>query len=345
MSYDALLVFSFGGPEGHDEVMPFLERVTQGRGVPRDRLEAVAEHYHHFGGMSPIHARTRELVDALRIELASHGIELPIYLGNRFSAPFIEDTLRAMQAAGVQRALAFVTSAFSSYSGCRAYREDLARARDALGEGAPEVDKIRPFYDHPGYVETCVARLREALAKLPEPSSAHVLFSAHSIPTSMAAQSAYAGQLQALAKWVAEDAGLARWELVYQSRSGPPQVPWLEPDVLDALRALAAREPGASVVVAPFGFVADHMEVVWDLDEEARLEAEKLGLTFVRAESANAHPRFVRMVRELVEERLRPGSPRASRAEEGPRPDRCAPDCCPAPRRPGPPPDASARRT
>ncbi len=344
MSYDAVMVYSFGGPEGPDEVMPFLERVTRGRGVPRERLEEVAEHYLHFGGVSPINERTRELVEALRTELTAHGIGLPIYVGNRFSAPFVGDTLRGMQADGVRRALAFVTSAFSSYSGCRAYREDLARAREELGEGAPEVDKVRPFYDHPGYVETCVARLGETLATLPDPSRAHVLFSAHSIPTSMAAQSAYVGQLKALSRWVAEEAGVAHWELVYQSRSGPPQVPWLEPDVLDALRSLAEREPGASVVVAPFGFVADHMEVTWDLDEEARLEAERLGLTFARAPSANAHPRFVRMVRELIEERFDPARPRLSRAQEGPRPDRCAPDCCPAPRRPGRP-EAGAPRT
>lgn len=334
--FDALLVFSFGGPEGPDDVMPFLERVTRGRGVPRERLEEVAEHYHHFGGISPIQARTGELVRALEDELAAHGPRLPLYLANRFSTPSVEDTLRAMQRDGVQRALAFVTSAFSSYSGCRAYREDLVRAREAV-PGAPEIEKIRPFYDHPGYVETCVARLRVALERLPDPAAAHVLISAHSIPTSMASTSPYVGQLQALARWVAEDAGLSRVRLVYQSRSGPPQVPWLEPDVLDALRELAAREPSASVVVAPFGFVADHMEVVWDLDEEARLEAERLGLAFVRAESANAHPRFVRMIRELIEERMREGSPRASRSPEGARPDRCAPDCCPAPRRPAAP--------
>jgi ferrochelatase len=334
MSYDAVLVYSFGGPEGPDEVMPFLERVTHGRGVPRERLEAVAEHYHHFGGVSPIGERTRELVRALRAELSTHGPPLPVYVGHRFSAPFVGDALREMQRDGVRRALAFVTSAFSSYSGCRAYQEDLAKARAELGDNAPEVDKIRAFYDHPGYIETCAERLRDALALLPDPARAHVFFSAHSIPMSMATTSAYVGQLEAFAGWLAEDLGLARWRVVYQSRSGPPEVPWLEPDVCDALRELAAVEPGAAVVVAPFGFVADHMEVVWDLDEEARVEAERLGLKFVRATSANTHPRFVGMARELIEERTGGGTLRASRAPGGARPDRCAPDCCPAPRRP-----------
>lgn len=316
--YDALLVVSFGGPSGPGEVMPFLERVTRGRGVPRERLEAVATHYHHFGGTSPIHARTAELVDALREALAP----LPVYLANRYSPPELEDVLRAMQADGVRRALALATSAFSSYSGCRAYLDDIARARAALGEDAPEVHKIRPFSAHPGYVETCAQRLAEALATIGD-RPAHVLFSAHSIPLAMAAACAYEAELSTLAERVAAAVGVPRSRLVYQSRSGPPQVPWLEPDVLDALRAIAAEDPGATVVIAPFGFVADHMEVVWDLDVEARQEAERLGLTLVRAEAANAHPRFVAMVRELVEEAMARDQP-----------DACAPGCCPPPRRP-----------
>ena len=320
--YDALLVVSFGGPSGPGEVMPFLERVTRGRGVPRERLEEVATHYHHFGGTSPIHARTRELVDALREALAP----LPVYLANRYSPPELEDVLRAMQRDGVRRALALATSALSSYSGCRAYLDDIARARAAIdqriGEGAPEIHKLRPFSAHPGYVETCASRLADALAPLGD-RPAHVLFSAHSIPVSMAAQCAYESELAALAEAVASRLVLPLPRLVYQSRSGPPQGPWLEPDVLDALRAIASEDPGATVVLAPFGFVADHMEVVWDLDVEARREAERLGLTLVRAETANAHPRFVAMVRELVEE-----------AMTRERPDECAPGCCPAPRRP-----------
>jgi ferrochelatase len=227
-----------------------------------------------------------------------------------------------MQRDGVRRALALATSAFSSYSGCRAYLDDIARARAAIGEGAPEVHKLRPFSGHPGYVETCASRLAGALATLGD-RPAHVLLSAHSIPVAMAAQCAYEAELSALAERVSAALSLPRARLVYQSRSGPPQVPWLEPDVLDALRAIAAEDPGATVVIAPFGFVADHMEVVWDLDVEARREAERLGLTLVRAQAANAHPRFVEMVRELVEEAMHRDHP-----------DECAPGCCPAPRRP-----------
>jgi protoporphyrin/coproporphyrin ferrochelatase len=319
--YDALLVVSFGGPSGADEVMPFLERVTRGRGVPRERLEEVAEHYYRFGGTSPIHERTRELVQALGAE-----IELPVYLGNRHSAPFLADTVRAMRDAGVARAIAFVTSAFSSYSSCRAYLDDLEAARAEVA-GAPEIEKIRPFYNHPGYVETCTARLAEVL---PERENVEVFFSAHSIPTAMADRCAYRAELAELAELVSSALGLLRWRVVFQSRSGPPEVPWLEPDVGDALRELAERAPGATAVVAPFGFVADHMEVVYDLDVALREEAERLGLSFVRAEAANAHPRFVRMVRELVEERA--SGFRAALGPRGALPDRCPPDCCPSPR-------------
>ncbi len=326
-SYDALLVASFGGPDAPEEVMPFLERVTRGRGVPRERLVEVAKHYERFGGKSPIVARTRELVDAVRAELP----ELPVYAGNRFAPPYLADALRAMERDGVRRALAFVTSALSSYSGCRAYLEDLARAREEVGEGAPIVDKIRPYFDHPGYVETCTERLQGALRALPHPERALVLFSAHSIPAAMARECEYEAQLEELASLVASALDLPRWRRVYQSRSGPPSVPWLEPDVLDALRAIAREEPGATVVIAPFGFVADHMEVVYDLDVEAKEEADRLGLTMVRASAANAHPRFVRMVRELVLERE--GGERRSLSKLGPRPDRCADGCCPAPRR------------
>ncbi|HEY8427187.1 MAG TPA: ferrochelatase [Sandaracinaceae bacterium] len=314
--FDALLVVSFGGPEGPDEVMPFLERVTRGRGVPRERLEEVATHYAHFGGKSPIGERTRELVAALRAELP----ELPVYLGNRFAAPFLADTVRAMREAGVRRALAFATAALSSWSSCRAYLDDIARAVADAGEGAPVIEKLPPFALHPGYVETCLERLRETLARLPDPSRARVLFTAHSIPVAMARECAYEAQFEELSARVAGALGLERWQRAYQSRSGPPSVPWLEPDVLDALRAVASEEPGATVVVAPIGFVADHMEVVYDLDVEARGEAERLGLTFVRASAANAHPRFVRMVRALIE-------------EHAVRPVRCADACCPPPRR------------
>lgn len=302
--YDAFLLISFGAPEGPDEVMPFLERVVRGRNVPRERLLEVAEHYQHFGGKSPLNARVRELVTALEAELGLH-----VYWGNRFAAPFLADAVREMRDAGVRRALAFATSALSSYSSCRAYLEDIDRARAEVGDGAPEIDKLPPFHAHPGYVETCVDRVKDAM--LP---SAHVIFTAHSIPMAMARQSRYAAQLAELAERVAEGAGIASWSIAYQSRSGPPEIPWLEPDVLDRMAEL---ERGSAVVVAPIGFVADHMEVVWDLDVVAREHAERLGLAFSRAGTANAHPRFVRMVAELAEQA----------------PERCAPDCCPAPRR------------
>lgn len=314
--YDALLVVSFGGPEAPDEVMPFLERVTRGRAVPRERLEEVAAHYARFGGKSPIHERTRELIAALREAIP----ELPIYWGNRFAPPFLPEALAAMRQGGVRRALAFATSALPSYAGCRAYLDDIARARGEAGEGAPAVEKLRPFAAHPGYVETCALRLREALARVDDPAKARVLFSAHSIPAAMARECAYEAELERLAASVAGELGLARWRCVYQSRSGPPEVPWLGPDVLDALREIAAEEAGASVVVAPVGFVADHMEVVYDLDVEARAEAERLGLGFARASAANAHPRFVRMIRELVLEHARA-------------PAACPEGCCPPPRR------------
>jgi len=327
-AYDSVLVVSFGGPEGPDEVMPFLETVVRGRGVPRERLLRVAEHYHHFGGVSPINARTRELVAALEAELDAHGPRLPVYWGNRHWRPFLADTIRAMRDDGRRRALAFVTSAFSSYAGCRAYRESIAAARAQVGEGAPEVDKLRPFFNHPGNVETCVERVREGLRELGA-DAAHVLFSAHSVPVAMAEGCDYEAQLSDLARLVADEAGVDRWRLVYQSRSGPPRVPWLEPDVGDALAELAEREPGASVLIAPVGFVADHMEVVWDLDVEARARAEGLGLAFARAPAANAHPRFVRMARELIEERTSGRAERPALGTLGPRPDRCPEGCCP----------------
>lgn len=314
--YDALLVVSFGGPEAPDEVMPFLERVTKGRGVPRERLEEVAAHYALFEGKSPIHERTRELIAALGEAIP----ELPIYWGNRFAAPFLPEAIAAMRQGGVRRAVAFVTSALPSYSSCRAYLDDIARARVEVGEGAPIVEKLRPFAAHPGYAETCALRLGEALERVEDPGRARVLFSAHSIPLAMARECAYEAELERLAARVAEQLGLARWRSVYQSRSGPPEVPWLGPDVRDALRELAAEEPGASVVIAPIGFVADHMEVVYDLDVEARAEAERLGLAFARASAANAHPRFVSMVRELVFEQVRA-------------PAACPEGCCPPPRR------------
>jgi ferrochelatase len=305
LPYDAVIVVSFGGPEGPDEVMPFLERVVAGRGVPRQRLEKVAEQYLRFGGVSPINAINRELVKALRGELAAAGIDLPVYWGNRNSAPFLADQVAEMAAAGVRRALAFVTSAYSSYSGCRQYLEDLAGARAAVGPDAPSIDKLRVFFDHPLFVECWVDSLRRALDEVGESENPPpVLFSAHSIPLSMAATSDYRRQLAVTAGLVAAGAGVApgRCRQVWQSRSGPPSQPWLEPDVSEVIAGLPAD--ATTVVVAPIGFVADHMEVIYDLDTQAAATAAAGGRRLVRAVTPGTDPRFVRMIRLLIEERL-----------------------------------------
>jgi ferrochelatase len=330
--YDALLVVSFGGPEGPDEVMPFLENVLRGRNVPAARMQEVADHYHHFGGRSPINDQCRALVAAVREELDRHGPRLPVYWGNRNWRPFLPETLEEMAHDGVRRALAFVTSAFGSYSGCRQYREDLDRARAAVGPRAPEVEKLRGFHDHPGYVLPLVDRAAAALARVPAQrrEAARLVFTAHSIPTSMAAASPYVAQLRETAGLVAARLGRPEWTIAYQSRSGPPGQPWLEPDILDHLRVLA--ESGArEVVVAPIGFVSDHMEVLYDLDVAAGACAAQLGLVLVRAATAGVHPRFVQMVRELLEERLSPDAARLHLGALGPSPDTCAHDCCPRP--------------
>ena len=326
--YDALLLVSFGGPEGMADVMPFLDRVLQGRSVPPERRREVAHHYERFAGVSPINAQNRALLEALRAELGARGPRLPLYWGNRNWHPFLVDALRAMAGDGVKRALAFVTSAYSSYSGCRQYLEDIGRARAEVGPGAPVVDKVRVFHDHPGFVEANADRVREALGTLPPArrGAARIAFTAHSIPTTMASGCDYARQLRETCALVAAAVPHQRWALVYQSRSGPLQQPWLEPDILDHLDAIAA-EGVADVVVAPVGFVSDHMEVIYDLDTEARERAAALGLGFVRAGTPGSHPAFVRMVRELVQERVAGGERRALGAG-GPRADVCAPDCC-----------------
>jgi ferrochelatase len=311
------------------DVMPFLDHVLRGRSVPPERKREVAHHYERFGGMSPINAQNRALLDAIREELRTHGPRLPLYWGNRNWHPFLADALRAMTADGVRRALAFVTSAYSSYSGCRQYLEDIARARAEVGPSAPAVDKLRAFHDHPGFVQANADRLREALGSLPPDrrQAARIAFTAHAIPAAMAAGSDYVAQLRETCALVAARAPRAPWTLVYQSRSGAAREPWLEPDLLEYLAAL--RDEGvADVVVAPVGFVSDHMEVVYDLDVEAGERAAALGLGFVRAGTAGTHPAFVRMVRELIEERVAGGERRAL-GSAGPRPDACAGDCCP----------------
>ena len=329
LEYDSILVVSFGGPENRADVMPFLENVVRGKNVPPERLKEVAEHYNHFEGKSPINDQNRALVAALAEELRKSEIDLPIYWGNRNWDPFILEALREMRDDGKKRALAFVTSAYSSYSGCRQYRESIEKAREELGEGAPVVDKIRVFYNHPGFIEANVECLLAALEALPKErrETARVAFSAHSIPLSMAENCDYADQIEETARLVAKGARHDRWQLVYQSRSGPPHVPWLGPDILEHLDALAQINTH-DLVVAPIGFVSDHMEVVWDLDHEARDRASELGITLTRAPTVGTHPAFVAMIRELIEERLGKVSVRQALGKRGPSHDVCPPDCC-----------------
>ncbi len=329
-AYDAILLLSFGGPEGPADVVPFLENVTKGRGVPRERLLEVAEHYLAFGGVSPINAQNRALIDALRPELRQHGIDLPIYFGNRNWHPMLTDTVREMRQDGVERALVFVTSAFSSYSGCRQYREDLARAVAPLGDDAIAFDKIRVFYNHPGFVTAMADRIREGLGHIPAERrfGVELIFTAHSIPLSMARTSAYEAQLRESCGLVAAAAGVSNWRLAYQSRSGSPHTPWLEPDILDELASV--REAGIEdVLVAPIGFISDHMEVMFDLDEEAMEQAAKLGLHMVRVGTVGAHPAFVTMIRELIQERMTEHPVRLALGSRGPNHDICGVNCCP----------------
>jgi protoporphyrin/coproporphyrin ferrochelatase len=337
-SYDALLVVAFGGPEGMDDIMPFLENVTRGRNIPRERLAAVGRHYELFGGVSPINQQNRDLIAALRTELAAHGIDLPVFLGNRNWDPYLGEALGEMRDRGIRRALAFFTSAFSSYSGCRQYRENIYEAQLAVGKDAPEVLKLRAFYNHPGFIDANADRVAAALAEVPAPrrASTPIVFSAHSIPVAMAEQCRYADQLAESARLVAEAVGATAHSVVYQSRSGSPQVPWLEPDVCDQLRTLHAA--GATdVVISPLGFVSDHIEVLYDLDIEARELGREIGLNVVRAGTAGTHPAYVSMIRELIEERLHGTAARRVVGRFAASPDVCATNCClPGTGRPSP---------
>jgi ferrochelatase len=336
MGYGAFVLVSFGGPEGPDDVMPFLRNVTRGRGIPQQRLLEVAEHYRHFGGVSPINAQCRDLLYAVRVEFAAAGIDLPVYWGNRNWDPYLERTVRQMRDDGIGSAIAFVTSPYGSYPSCRQYLDDIDRARTQAGAGAPVIDKIRHYHDHPGYIGPHADAVRTALAALPAErrGSTRLVFTAHSIPVSMASTAGptggrYEAQLREVAALVARQvAPDLPYDLVWQSRSGPPQVPWLEPDISDHLHRLASAGV-TSVVVSPIGFISDHLEVVWDLDTEAADTAKRLGLDFARAATPGTDPRFVTMVRELVEERLYPGSPRRALGAV-PTWDRCESTCCPA---------------
>lgn len=327
--YDALLLVSFGGPERPEDVLPFLEDVTRGRDVPRARLLEVARHYHHFGGVSPINEANRRLLGAIRAELDAHGPALPVYWGNRHWHPRLEETVRRMAADGVRRALAFVTAGFGSYASCRQYQEAIERARAAAGPVAPQIERLRHFYNHPDFIEAVVEQTRAALDRVPpgRRAEAALVFTAHSVPRWMADSSDYVAELREAAALVAERLDPPRpWTLAYQSRSGDPSVPWLGPDIAEHLERLSG-EGACHVVVVPLGFVSDHMEVVYDLDVEAAARARALGLEFVRAETPGSHPAFVRMVRALVLERTA-GAPRQALGRRGPAPDACPPDCC-----------------
>jgi ferrochelatase len=340
--YDALVLVSFGGPERPEDVLPFLENVTRGRGIPRERLESVAEHYLRFGGRSPINELNRTLLEAIRSDLSGHGVDIPVYCGNRNWEPYLTDTVARMRADGVTRAACFVTSAYSSYSSCRQYREDLAAAVEQAGPGAPRLDRLRSYYNHPGFLDPIVDAVVEATAERP---AARLVFVTHSIPVSMNDGSgpqggAYLAQHRNAAAYVAERVATVTGrvhahDLVFCSRSGPPQVAWLEPDVNDHLEKLAADGVG-SVVLVPIGFVSDHMEVVYDLDTEALATAERLGLDAVRVPTSGTDPRFVTMVRELLLERAAvERGERTDRISVGGDPaswDLCAVGCCPNPR-------------
>ncbi|MGA2020967.1 MAG: ferrochelatase [Candidatus Sulfotelmatobacter sp.] len=339
MNYDAILVVSFGGPESREDVIPFLETVLRGKNIPRERLLTVADHYYHFEGKSPINQQTRELIARLQAELERNGPSLPIYLGNRNWHPLLADTLRQMEKDGIRRAVGFVTSAYSSYSGCRQYREDIARAQSEVGPGAPEVDKLRAFFNHPGFIEATVERVRDALGAIPADArkNLQIVYTAHSIPLSMANTSDYVKQLQEVQRLVSAAIGHTNDVLVYQSRSGAPGQPWLEPDILDYLRRVNAENLASAVVLAPISFLSDHMEVLYDLDVEARQLCDSLGLTMSRAKTVGVHPKFIGMIRELILERMNPELERRAVGILGPRKDVCAEDCCPAPGRPGRP--------
>jgi ferrochelatase len=352
VAYDALLLAGFGGPEGQDDVIPFLRNVTRGRGIPDERLEEVAHHYRHFGGVSPINAQNRALKQALEAELARRGIDLPVYWGNRNWAPYLEEAVTAAAGAGHTTLLGLATSAYSSFSSCRQYREDYARVLTATGLGETvTIDKVRQFFDHPGFVAPFVDGVRDAIAGLltegVPAAEIRVLFSTHSIPLADAERSgprdlelgeggAYAAQHLAVAQVVMDTVaaevdgalGIA-WDLVYQSRSGPPTQPWLEPDVCDVIETLPAAGV-TSVVIVPLGFVSDHMEVLWDLDTEAMEAAAEAGLRAVRTPTPGIDPAFVSGLIDLVEERLRgtPAAERPHRTALGPWYDVCRPGCC-----------------
>ncbi len=330
--YDAVLLVSFGGPEGPDDVLPFLDNVLRGRNVPEQRKLAVAEHYHRFGGVSPINQQNRELIQAIESELIQAGSALPVYWGNRNWHPMLADTLRQMESDGIKRSLAFLTSPFSSYSACRQYLDAIEVARDEVGGGAPRVSKLRAYFNHPRFVAAWCERTRQGLEQFDATcrSRVQVLFTAHSIPTAMADSSPYVSQVTELISLVADSLKLDRsqWQLVFQSRSGPPHQPWLEPDICTAIDTIGKARSTDQVLVVPIGFLSDHIEVLYDLDVEAADAAQRAGIQMVRAKTLGTHPQLVTMARELIDERISNTAARPTLGTMGPAPDECPPDCC-----------------
>lgn len=326
--YDALLLVSFGGPNGPDDVIPFLENVLRGKNVPKERMLAVAKHYDQFGGVSPINEQNKNLIKAIEALFKEKRLEMPVYWGNRNWHPMLFDTITQMKSDGIKNALYFVTSAYGSYSGCRQYRENVSDALKAVGAGAPQLEKLRLYFNHPGFIEANSNHLNEALNEFSEQERKDlvVLFSAHSIPQSMASGCAYKQQLEEACNLVADMVDQKNYQLVFQSRSGPPAQPWLEPDILDKLRELSANGV-KNVIVLPIGFISDHLEVIYDLDTEAKQLAEELSLKFKRAKSVGVHPRFVNMIHELIEEKISGTTARFS-GSMGLLQDQCNPDCC-----------------
>ncbi len=327
-NYDAVLVVSFGGPEGPDDVMPFLDNVLRGLQIPPTVKQRIAQRYQNRGGVSPINGETRAFIAALEAELRAHEIALPVYYGNRNWHPLLPETMAKMQADGIERAIAYVTSAFASYHSCRKYREDLYAASAPL-EAAPIIDKLRLGFNHPGFIAAVIDRVRATLATLParRQAAAALLFTAHSLPESMAKDSHYQLQLREACQLVAAGLERQQWDLVYQSNNASYGESWLQPDIGDALQQLG--EAGvADAVVVPIGFVCDHMEVVLDLDLEARAKAERAGVNMLRAATVGTHPAYVRMVRELIAERMTPAPQRRSLGSLGPSHDFCPANCC-----------------
>ena len=332
--YDAVLIVGFGGPEKKEDVLPFLENVLRGKPVPRERMLEVAEHYYHYNGVSPINQQVRDLIAVLEPALKSADIDLPVYWGNRNWDPMLVDTMQQMKADGIHSAIGLVLAGYSSYSSCRQYRENIMHARENVGAGAPTVDKIRVFFNHPDFVAVNAERIRDALQDIPAQLQAdcRIAFTAHSIPMSMADNCRYAAQLQEQCRLVAEALEWPdeRWNLVYQSRSGRPQDPWLEPDICDHIEELHAG--GAkSLVISPVGFLSDHIEILFDLDEEAREKCDELGMAMARSKTAGTHPQFVNMLVELIGERVNDTDTRRAIGLMPASHDVCPVDCCPAP--------------